>query len=170
MWAIQSSDGFSALPTAAVTSEIHVRKTSSGIGHGVYIMLISLNAHAHARVSNARCQTGLNFGERSKFAVATFLSLAVCPFSTSSQRTEAGSEGISWAFPLVEGGETLPSSCSPLLATFDIATWLEQGQERQGSCHCELLASFPGSPSPRTNYTRVTFDLAERLREILARD
>ena len=38
----------------------------------------SLNAHAHARVSNARCQTGLNFGERSKFAVATFLSLAVC--------------------------------------------------------------------------------------------
>ena len=24
---------------------------------------------------NARCQTGLNFGERSKFAVATFLSL-----------------------------------------------------------------------------------------------
>ena len=30
-----------------------------------------------------------------------------------------------------------------------------------------LLASFPGSPSPRTNYTRVTFDLAERLRESL---
>ena len=30
-------------------------------------------------VRNARCQTGLNFGERSKFAVATFLSLAVCP-------------------------------------------------------------------------------------------
>ena len=59
-------------------------------------------------------------------------------FSTSSQRTEAGSGGISWAFPLVEGGETLPSSCSPLLATLDIATWLEQGQERQGSCHCEL--------------------------------
>ena len=60
-------------------------------------------------------------------------------FSTSSQRTEAGSGGISWAFPLVEGGgETLPSSCSPLLATFDIATWLEQGQERQGGCHCEL--------------------------------
>ena len=29
-------------------------------------------------VRNARCQTGLNFGERSKFAVATFLSLAVC--------------------------------------------------------------------------------------------
>ena len=33
-------------------------------------------------VSNARCQknsnAGLNFGERSKFAVATFLSLAVC--------------------------------------------------------------------------------------------
>ena len=28
-------------------------------------------------VRNARCQTGLNFGERSKFAVATFLSLAV---------------------------------------------------------------------------------------------
>ena len=27
-----------------------------------------------------------------------------------------------------------------------------------------LLPSFPGSPSPRTNYTRVTFDLAERLR------
>ena len=27
------------------------------------------------------------------------------------------------------------------------------------------VASFPGSPSPRTNYTRVTFDLAERLRE-----
>ena len=53
-------------------------------------------------------------------------------FSTSSQRTEAGSGGISWAFPLVEGGETLPSSCSPLLATFNIATWLEQGQERQG--------------------------------------
>ena len=26
-------------------------------------------------VRNARCQTGLNFGERSKFAVATFLSL-----------------------------------------------------------------------------------------------
>ena len=41
---------------------------------------------------------------------------------TSSQRTEAGSGGISWAFPLVEGGETLPSSCSPLLATFDIAS------------------------------------------------
>ena len=59
-------------------------------------------------------------------------------FSTSSQRTEAGSGGISWAFPLVEGGETLPSSCSPLLATFDIATWLEQGQER---CHCELRCS-----------------------------
>ena len=56
-------------------------------------------------------------------------------FSTSSQRTEAGSGGISWAFPLVEGGETLPSSCSPLLATLDIATWLEQGQ---GRCHCEL--------------------------------
>ena len=30
-----------------------------------------------------------------------------------------------------------------------------------------VLASFPGSPSPRTNYTRVTFDLAERLRESL---
>ena len=30
-----------------------------------------------------------------------------------------------------------------------------------------ILASFPGSPSPRTNYTRVTFDLAERLRESL---
>ena len=29
------------------------------------------------------------------------------------------------------------------------------------------IASFPGSPSPRTNYTRVTFDLAERLRESL---
>ena len=43
---------------------------------------------------------------------------------TSLQRTEAGSGagGISWAFPLVEGGETLPSSCSPLLATFDIAS------------------------------------------------
>ena len=26
LWAIQSSDGFSALPAAAVTSEIHVRK------------------------------------------------------------------------------------------------------------------------------------------------
>ena len=35
----------------------------------------------------------------------------------------------------MEGGETLPSSCSPLLATLDIATWLEQGQ---GRCHCEL--------------------------------
>ena len=58
--------------------------------------------------------------------------------TTFSQRTEAGSGGISWVFPLVEGGETLPSSCSPLLATFDIATWLEQGQERQGGCHCEL--------------------------------
>ena len=56
-------------------------------------------------------------------------------FSTSSQRTEAGFGGISWALPLVEGGETLPSSCSPLLATLDIATWLEQGQ---GRCHCEL--------------------------------
>ena len=31
-------------------------------------------------------------------------------FSTSSQRTEAGSGGISWAFPLVEGGETLPGA------------------------------------------------------------
>ena len=51
--------------------------------------------------------------------------------STSSQRTEAGSGGISWALPLVEGGETLPSSCFPLLATLDIATWL-------GRCHCEL--------------------------------
>ena len=59
----------------------------------------------------------------------------ITTFSTSSQRTEAGFGGISWAFPLVEGGETLPSSCSPLLATFDIATWLEKGQ---GRCHCEL--------------------------------
>ena len=49
--------------------------------------------------------------------------LAICyTIYTSSQRTEAGSGGISWAFPLVEGGETLPSSCSPLLATFDIAS------------------------------------------------
>ena len=53
--------------------------------------------------------------------------LAICyTIYTSSQRTEAGFGGISWAFPLVEGGETLPSSCSPLLATFDIAR--EQGQ------------------------------------------
>ena len=59
----------------------------------------------------------------------------ITTFSTSSQRTEAGFGGISWALPLVEGGETLPSSCSPLLATLDIATWLEQGQ---GRCHCEL--------------------------------
>ena len=35
-------------------------------------------------------------------------------------------------------------------------------------CRCgRYVASFPGSPSPRTNYTRVTFDLAERLRESL---
>ena len=27
------------------------------------------------------------------------------------------------------------------------------------------VASFPGSPSSRTNYTRVTFDLAERRRD-----
>ena len=77
MWAIQSSDGFSALPAAAVTSEIHVRKYWRYIRRLYYVdVYTSLNAHAHARVSNARCQTGLNFGERSKFAVATFLSLA----------------------------------------------------------------------------------------------
>ena len=31
LWAIQSSDGFSALPAAAVTSEIHVRKLAAFI-------------------------------------------------------------------------------------------------------------------------------------------
>ena len=61
--------------------------------------------------------------------------------TTSSQRTEAGSGagGISWAFPLVEGGETLPSSCSPLLATLDIATWLEQGQGREGGSYANAF-------------------------------
>ena len=54
---------------------------SPSIYYYVYVYT-SLNAHAHARVSNARCQTGLNFGERSKFAVATFLSLAVCQLFT----------------------------------------------------------------------------------------
>ena len=37
-------------------------------------------------------------------------------FSTSLQRTEAGSGGISWAFPLVEGGETLVSFPDPFCA------------------------------------------------------
>ena len=64
----------------------------------------------------------------------------ITTFSTSSQRTEAGSGGISWAFPLVEGGETLPSSCSPLLATLDIATWLEQGLPLQTSTFTLLSA------------------------------
>ena len=41
----------------------------------------------------------------------------------------------------------------------------EEGEP--GNEASSYLASFPGSPSPRTNYTRVTFDLAERLRESL---
>ena len=32
-------------------------------------------------------------------------------------------------------------------------------------CERREVASFPGSPSSRTNYTRVTFDLAERRRD-----
>ena len=53
----------------------------------------------------------------------------------------------------------------------DKAEWLED--IRKGSCSLKSflgvagVASFPGSPSPRTNYTRVTFDLAERLSESL---
>ena len=100
----------------------------------------------------------------------------ITTYSTSSQRTEAGSGGISWAFPLVEGGETLPSSCSPLLATLDIATWLEQGQ---GRCHCELrplrcsqlrecihvISSARGQRSPAARGRSSLGPMGTRLRE-----
>ena len=94
--------------------------------------------------------------------------------TTFSQRTEAGFGGISWALPLVEGGETIPSSCSPLLATLDIATWLEQGQ---GRCHCELrplrcsqlrehvISSARGQRSPATRGRSSLGPMGTRLRE-----
>ena len=103
----------------------------------------------------------------------------ITTYSTSLQRTEAGSGGISWAFPLVEGGETLPSSCSPLLATLYIATWLEQGQGRQGGCHCELrplrcsqlrecihvISSARGQRSPAARGRSSLGPMGTRLRE-----